>query len=76
MADKNIEIAKYQGEIENYIGLGPGSIVFEFDEVGGKIELSVITVNPRHRQSFLFHQMLQGIIRHFPVGLLITLFLV
>lgn len=56
MADKNIEIAGIQQEIEKYIGLGPGSIVFDFDEVDRNVELRVITVNPRHRQSFLFHQ--------------------
>jgi len=56
MADKNIEIARYQKEIEAYIGLGPGSIVFDFDELNqNQVELRVITVNPRHRQSFLFH---------------------
>lgn len=55
MTDKNIEIARLQGEIENYIGLGPGSMVFDFEEVDRQIELRVITVNPRHRQSFLFH---------------------
>jgi hypothetical protein len=56
MADKNIEIARYQKEIEAYIGLGTGSIVFDFDEISqNHVELRVITVNPRHRQSFLFH---------------------
>lgn len=55
MTDKNIEIARLQGEIENYIGLGPGSIVFDYEEVDQLTELRVITVNPRHRQSFLFH---------------------
>ncbi len=56
MADKNIEIARYQKDIEAYIGLGTGSIVFDFDEISqNHVELRVITVNPRHRQSFLFH---------------------
>lgn len=55
MTDKNIDIARLQNEIENYIGLGPGSIVFDYDEIDNGIELRVITVNPRHRQSFLFH---------------------
>lgn len=56
MTDKNIDIARLQREVEDYIGLGPGSIIFDYDEVNGQIELRVITVNPRHRQSFLFHQ--------------------
>lgn len=56
MTDKNIEIARFQKEIEDYIGLGPGSIVFDFEDEDRDTELRVITVNPRHRQSFLFHQ--------------------
>jgi hypothetical protein len=59
MADKNIEIARYQKEIETYIGLGQGSIIFDFDELNqNQMELRVITVNPRHRQSFLFHSVI------------------
>ena len=56
MTDKNIEIARFQQEIEEYIGLGPGSIVFDFEETEHGMELRVITINPRHRQSFLFHE--------------------
>jgi len=53
--DKNIEIASLQSEITKYIGLGPSSVVFNFDEDGRNIMLRLITVNPRHNQSFLFH---------------------
>jgi hypothetical protein len=53
--DKNIELARTQGEIEKYIGLGPNSLIYNFDEVDGKYTLHLITVNPRHNQSFLFH---------------------
>ncbi|MFZ6052314.1 hypothetical protein [Halocola ammonii] len=53
--DKNIELARTQGEIEKYIGLGPNSLIYDFDEIDGKITLHLITVNPRHNQSFLFH---------------------
>ncbi|MBL7943383.1 MAG: hypothetical protein JNM00_11480 [Flavobacteriales bacterium] len=53
--DKNIEIARLQSEIDNYIGMGQGSLVFNFDEVGRQVVLRLITVNPRHNQSFLFH---------------------
>lgn len=53
--DKNIEIATLQSEITRYIGLGPSSVVFNFDEDSRRTTLRLITVNPRHNQSFLFH---------------------
>jgi len=55
MTDKNIEIANTQREIEQYIGLGPNSLIFNFSETNGKTLLHLVTVNPRHNQSFLFH---------------------
>lgn len=54
-ADKNIEIANLQAEIGEYIGLGPNSLIFDFDEHSKHTALHLITVNPRHNQSFLFH---------------------
>lgn len=53
--DRNIEIANLQSEIGNYIGLGPNSLIFNFEERNGSITLHLITVNPRHNQSFLYH---------------------
>jgi hypothetical protein len=53
--DKNIEIANLQAEIGKYIGMGTHSLVFNFDDQGPKTSLHLITVNPRHNQSFLFH---------------------
>jgi hypothetical protein len=55
-ADKNIEIANLQAEIGEYIGLGINSLVFNFEEHDNKVNLHLITVNPRHNQSFLFHE--------------------
>ena len=55
MGDKNIEISKIQSEIENYIGLGPNSLIYNFGTSEGQTTLHLITVNPRHNQSFLFH---------------------
>lgn len=54
-ADKNIEIANIQAEIGQYIGLGANSLVFDFDEHANHVTLHLITLNPRHNQSFLFH---------------------
>lgn len=55
MVDKNIELAELQREIGEYIGLGENSIIYDFDENGGVHTLKLITINPRHKQSFLFH---------------------
>jgi hypothetical protein len=55
MTDKNIEIANTQREIEQYIGLGPNSLIFNFSDTNGKTLLHLVTLNPRHNQSFLFH---------------------
>lgn len=58
-ADKeNIEIAKLQKEIESYLSLGNTDVIFEYEEAGSKTRLNVITINPRHNQSFLFHHAL------------------
>lgn len=53
--DKNVEIARLQNEIGSYIGMGQNSLIFEFKEGKKKAKLHLITVNPRHNQSFLFH---------------------
>ena len=55
MSDKNLEIAKKQKQIADYIGLGPDSLVFKFRKSGKEKRLDLITINPRHSQSFLFH---------------------
>ena len=55
MTDKNIELANTQREIEQYIGLGPNSLIFNFSDTNGKTLLHLVTLNPRHNQSFLFH---------------------
>ncbi len=53
--DKNIEMANLQLEIGSYIGLGQNSLIFHFDEGPNRVILRLITANPRHNQSFLFH---------------------
>lgn len=55
MTDKNIEISKLQQEISQYIGLGENSLIFNFGQSEGKTTLHLVTLNPRHSQSFLFH---------------------
>lgn len=55
--DKNLETARLQKEIGDHIGIGPDSLVFDYeeDEKGSGVNLHLITLNPRHNQSFLFH---------------------
>lgn len=52
---QNLQISKIQKEIENYLSLGSTDMIFDYKESGDSIRLDVITVNPRHNQSFLFH---------------------
>lgn len=54
-SDIHIESAKVQQEIKDYLGLNSSELVFEFGSQDGKIKLDLITMNPRHNQSFLFH---------------------
>ena len=53
--DKNVELNRYQSEIEEYIGMGKNSLVYDYNDEGGTSHLHLITINPRHNQSFLFH---------------------
>jgi len=54
MTDNNVEIAQLQKSITEHIGYGSDNLVFDYNdsEVGTKMD--VITINPRHNQSFLF----------------------
>lgn len=53
--DRNLEIARVQKEIGAYIGIGKDDLVFNYEETNKGTQLYVITINPRHNQSFLFH---------------------
>jgi hypothetical protein len=53
--DINVEIVKLQQDIETYIGgIASKGIIFNYEDKEGEIKLDVITVNPKHNQSFLF----------------------
>jgi carbamoylphosphate synthase large subunit len=54
-ADVNVDIARYQKEIIQRLGLESENVIFDFSQNEGVITLNLITVNPRHEQSFLFH---------------------
>ena len=53
-SDIHVVAAKVQDEIKNFLGLKSAEVVFEYSTVDGKIKLDLITINPRHNQSFLF----------------------
>ena len=54
-SDVHVESARIQDQIEKHLGLSGDSLVFEFRRMEDRIRLDLITVNPRHSQSFLFH---------------------
>ncbi len=53
--DIHVELASAQKKIEDYLGLDNATLIFDFSPSNGKVRLDLITVNPRHNQSFLFH---------------------
>ncbi|MBV6404847.1 MAG: hypothetical protein IT228_02560 [Flavobacteriales bacterium] len=54
--DRNLDIAKAQKDIAEHIGVGADGLVFNFEQgPAGRTKLHLITINPRHNQSFLFH---------------------
>jgi hypothetical protein len=54
-SDVHVEAAKVQQQIKDYLGLRTSDLIFEYSTVEGKAKLDLITINPRHSQSFLFH---------------------
>lgn len=57
MSELNSELEKIHLEIARLLGLSRENLVFEYTgEDEDKTVLKLITVNPRHKQSFLFHQ--------------------
>ena len=53
--DIHIELARIQKEIQSHLGLAGNSLVFNYSLMDGKVKVDLITINPRHNQSFLFH---------------------
>lgn len=51
--DTNIEIARLQDKIRNLLDLE--QVIFDFQQKENIAQLNLITVNPRHEQSFLYH---------------------
>ena len=53
--DIHVESVKLQKKIESHLGIKGSELSFEFVNTEGKVKLDLITINPRHNQSFLFH---------------------
>ncbi len=56
-SEMHVEAARMQREIEDYLGLRSSDLVFEYSSTDGKVRLDLITLNPKHNQSFLFHSL-------------------
>ena len=54
-SDIHVEAARIQQQIKDYLGLRTSDLIFEFGMMDGITKLDLITINPRHSQSFLFH---------------------
>ena len=54
MEDQHVETVRIQQQIEQHLGLSQSQLLFEYRQLEGQTRLDLITVNPRHAQSFLF----------------------
>jgi hypothetical protein len=55
MVDNNHNLTEVEAKISDILGLGKDHLVFSYKAVNDVTQLDVITSNPRHDQSFLFH---------------------
>ncbi len=53
--DTDTGTKKIEKEILDYLGMGTDALRFDYKKNSGKITLNLVTINPRHNQSFLFH---------------------
>jgi hypothetical protein len=53
--DQNVEVARYQKDIATKLGLDPENLIFNYKQKNETVRLDLVTVNPKHEQSFLFH---------------------
>jgi len=75
--DQNVEVARYQKDIADRLGLDSQNLIFNYKQKNETVRLDLVTVNPKHDQSFLFHtetgtdktdalkKMLEYIIEHY-----------
>jgi len=53
--DKHLRISELQQKIRKALNINEENICFEFHQMPDYFDLDLITVNPIHKQSFLFH---------------------
>jgi hypothetical protein len=53
--DQNVEVARYQKDISTRLGLDSDNLIFNYTQKNETVRLDLVTVNPKHDQSFLFH---------------------
>ena len=53
--DLNVEVARYQKDISIRLGLDSQNLIFNYTQKNETVRLDLVTVNPKHDQSFLFH---------------------
>jgi hypothetical protein len=53
--NEHIQIARLQEQILEHLGLTSAEAIFEHSVEDGKATARLITINPEHNQSFLFH---------------------
>ncbi|MEZ4829445.1 MAG: hypothetical protein R3C61_24645 [Bacteroidia bacterium] len=54
-AENHIEIARLQTEIAKKLDISQANLVFNYTQKGELLQLDLITINPKHDQSFLYH---------------------
>jgi hypothetical protein len=55
MENKEYNLADIEAKIGDILGLGNDHLVFSYKTMNDVTQLDIITFNPRHDQSFLFH---------------------
>lgn len=53
--DLNVEVARYQKDIADRLGMDSQNLIFNYKQKNETVRLDLVTVNPKHEQSFLFH---------------------
>lgn len=53
--DNHVRVAELQQKIKEGIDIDEKNILFEFSEKESATRLEIFTINPKHKQSFLFH---------------------
>ena len=53
--DLNVELARLQKDIASRLGLDSDNLIFNYKQKNETVRLDLVTVNPKHDQSFLFH---------------------